>query len=128
MLGKCKLELADKIFEIDLMPIELGSFDVIVGMDWLSKNQARIECADKQIHIPLDGERTLIVQGEKRGTKLNIISSIKAFKHLQNGCEAILAYTMAKKEEKDIKDIPVVRDYPDVFPEELPGLPPVRQV
>ncbi|GKD00300.1 putative reverse transcriptase domain-containing protein [Tanacetum coccineum] len=73
------LTLLNQLFKIDLMPIKLGSFDVIIGMDWLSKYHARIICDEKVIHIPINGE-TLIIR-----------------------CDQI-------------------------FPEDLPSLPPIRQV
>ncbi|GJS27525.1 putative reverse transcriptase domain-containing protein [Tanacetum coccineum] len=96
----CTLILLNQPFEIDLMPIKLGSFDVVIGMDWLSKYHARIICDEKVVHIPIDGE-TLIIR----------------------------AQVMEKKsDEKRLEDIPVVREFPEVFPEDLPGLPPVRQV
>ncbi|GJW91496.1 putative reverse transcriptase domain-containing protein [Tanacetum coccineum] len=76
----CTLILLNQPFEIDLMPIKLGSFDVVIGMDWLSKYHARILCDEK------------------------------------------------KSDEKRLDDIPVVREFLGVFPEDLPGLPPVRQV
>ncbi|GJT08590.1 putative reverse transcriptase domain-containing protein [Tanacetum coccineum] len=95
----CTLILLNQPFEIDLMPIKLGSFDVVIGMDWLSKYHARIICDEKVIHIPIDGE-TLIIR----------------------------AQVMEKKsDEKRLEDIPVVREFLEVFPEDLPGLPPVRQ-
>ncbi|GJX21828.1 putative reverse transcriptase domain-containing protein [Tanacetum coccineum] len=77
-------------FNIDLMPVELGSLDVIIGMDWLAKYQAVIVCAEKIIRIPW-GKETLI-------------------------------------EEKRLKDVPIVRDFPEVFPKDLSGLPLTRQV
>ncbi|GKA12952.1 putative reverse transcriptase domain-containing protein [Tanacetum coccineum] len=96
----CTLILLNQPFEIDLMPIKLGSFDVVIGMDWLSKYHARIICDEKFVHIPIDG-KTLIIR----------------------------AQVMEKKsDEKRLEDIPVVREFPEVFPEDLPGLPPVRQV
>ncbi|GJZ22465.1 putative reverse transcriptase domain-containing protein [Tanacetum coccineum] len=58
----CTLILLNQPFEIDLMPIKLSSFDVVIGMDWLSKYHARIICDEKVIHIPIDGE-TLIIRG-----------------------------------------------------------------
>nr|GEW21893.1 reverse transcriptase domain-containing protein [Tanacetum cinerariifolium] len=60
LLG-CTLTLLNQPFEIHLMPIKLGSFDVIIGMDWLSKYHAKINCDEKVVHIPIDGE-TLIIQ------------------------------------------------------------------
>ncbi|GKD43412.1 putative reverse transcriptase domain-containing protein [Tanacetum coccineum] len=58
----CTMILSNQPFEIDLMPIKLGSFDVVIGMDWLSKYHARIICDEKVVHIPIDGE-TLVVRG-----------------------------------------------------------------
>ncbi|GJX95435.1 putative reverse transcriptase domain-containing protein [Tanacetum coccineum] len=96
----CTLILLNQPFEIDLMPIKLGSFDVVIGMDWLSKYHAKILCDEKVVHIPIDGE-TLIIQ----------------------------AQVMEKKsDERRLEDIPVVREFTEVFPEDLAGLPPVRQV
>ncbi|GKB07236.1 reverse transcriptase domain-containing protein, partial [Tanacetum coccineum] len=57
----CTLILLNQPFKIDLMPIKLGSFDVVIGMDWLSKYHARIICDEKVVHIPIDGE-TLIIR------------------------------------------------------------------
>ncbi|GKB92547.1 putative reverse transcriptase domain-containing protein [Tanacetum coccineum] len=82
------------------MTIKLGSFDIIIGIDWLSKYHARIICDEKVVHVPIDGE-TLIIQ----------------------------AQVMKKKsDEKRLEDIPVVREFLEVFPEDLPGLPLVHQV
>ncbi|GKD56543.1 hypothetical protein Tco_1289930 [Tanacetum coccineum] len=78
------------------MTIKLGSFDVVIGIDWLSKYHARVICDEKVVHIPIDGE-TLIIREKK-------------------------------SDEKRLEDIPVVREFSEVFPEDLPGLPPVRQV
>ncbi|GJW79402.1 reverse transcriptase domain-containing protein [Tanacetum coccineum] len=61
----CTLILINQPFKIDLMPVKLSSFNVAIGMDWLSKYQARIICDEKVIHIPIDGE-TLIIRGDRR--------------------------------------------------------------
>ncbi|GKG27473.1 hypothetical protein Tco_0403176, partial [Tanacetum coccineum] len=80
---------------------------------------------------------TLIVHGDRsnRGneTRLNIISCTKTQKYLLKGCPIFLAHATMKKaedksEEKRLEDVPIVQDFPDVFPEELSGLPPTRQV
>ncbi|GJT84895.1 reverse transcriptase domain-containing protein [Tanacetum coccineum] len=70
------LILLNQPFKIDLMPIKLGSFDVVIGMDWLSKYHARIICDEKVIYILIDGE-TLIIQGDRSKTQLSLISCIK---------------------------------------------------
>ncbi|GJX70906.1 putative reverse transcriptase domain-containing protein [Tanacetum coccineum] len=92
------LTLLNQPFEIDLMPIKLGSFDVVIGMDWLSKYHARIICDEKVIHIPINGETLIIRVMEK------------------------------KSDEKRLEDIKVVREFLEVLPEDLHGLPPVRKV
>ena len=76
------MNLLDQPFSIDLMSIELGSFDVIVGMDWLSKHRASIVCGERIVHIPLEDE-TLIVRGDRSGTRLSIVSCIKTMKYIK---------------------------------------------
>ncbi|GJY51052.1 putative reverse transcriptase domain-containing protein [Tanacetum coccineum] len=92
-----------------LIPLSRGSFDVIVGMDWLSKRKFVIVCYETVVRIPLEGDEILRVHGERIW---------KAAKALMN----------AKEDEPRISDIPVVRGFTDVFPEDLSGLPPQRQV
>ncbi|GKA19327.1 putative reverse transcriptase domain-containing protein [Tanacetum coccineum] len=71
IIHDCKLELGNSLFTIDLIPLGHGSFDVIVGMDWLSKNKAKIVCHEKVVRIPLEGGEIHCVQGERTlgGTK-----------------------------------------------------------
>ncbi|GKD80037.1 hypothetical protein Tco_1342658 [Tanacetum coccineum] len=93
----CTLTLLNQPFEIDLMLIKLGSFDVVIGMDWLSKYPSKNNCELKR--------------------------------YISRGCQVFVAQVMKKKpDEKRLEDIPVIREFPEVFPKDLPGLPPVRQV
>ncbi|XP_071687687.1 uncharacterized protein [Rutidosis leptorrhynchoides] len=125
---ECNLTLANKTFKVDLMPVELGSFDVVLGMDWLSPMKVGIQCFDTTINIPLETGEILVIQGDKGGSKLNLISCIKTRKYLMKGCQAILAHIKeVKPDERRIEDVPVVKDFPEVFPDELLGLPPQRQ-
>ncbi|GJY29246.1 putative reverse transcriptase domain-containing protein [Tanacetum coccineum] len=105
----CKLELGSSLFTIDLIPLGHGSFDVIVGMDWLSHNKAVIVCHEKVVEIPLVDGEILRVHGER------VEESTKALKN-------------AKVDEPKISDISVVREFVEVFPDDLKGLPPQRQV
>ncbi|GJV22565.1 putative reverse transcriptase domain-containing protein [Tanacetum coccineum] len=132
----CTLNYLNHPFNIDLMPVELGSLNVIIGMDWLAKYQAVIICAEKIICIPW-GNETLIVRGDESDqgneTRLNIISFTKTQKHMLKGCPIFLAHvttkeTEDKSEKKRLEDVPIVQNFPEVFPEDLPGLPPTRQV
>ncbi|GJR57888.1 putative reverse transcriptase domain-containing protein [Tanacetum coccineum] len=132
----CTLNFLDHPFNIDLMPVELGSFDVIIGMDWLRKYHAVIVCDEKLVQVPY-GNETLTFCGNEssngRESRLTVISCSKAQEYMAKGCQVFLAQISAKKEEdkserKQIEDVPIVRDFPEVFPEDLPGLPPTRPV
>ncbi|GKF31352.1 putative reverse transcriptase domain-containing protein [Tanacetum coccineum] len=99
ILRGCTLGLLGHSFDIDLMPVELGSFDVIIGMDWLAKSKS----------------------------KLNIISCTKTQKYLQKGCQVYLAQVTYKKiedksKEKLLEDVPIVQEFLEVFLEDFPGL------
>ncbi|GJY09867.1 putative reverse transcriptase domain-containing protein [Tanacetum coccineum] len=121
-------------FNIDLMPVELGSFDVIIGMDWLRRCHAVIVCDEKLVRVPY-GNETLIFRGNEsnngRESRLAIISCSKAQEYMAKGCQIFLAHISTKKEGdkskgKQLNDVPIVRDFPEVFPEDLPGLPLAR--
>ncbi|GJX50805.1 putative reverse transcriptase domain-containing protein [Tanacetum coccineum] len=132
----CTLNFLNHPFNIDLMPVELGSFDVIIGMDWLEKYDVVIVCAEKIVRIPF-GDEILIVRGDgssnEHGTRLNIISCTKAQEYLTKGCHVFLANITATKDKdkskgKRLKDVPVVQEFHEVFSEDLSGIPPTRQV
>nr|GEV79325.1 putative reverse transcriptase domain-containing protein [Tanacetum cinerariifolium] len=136
ILRGCTLNFLNHPFNIDLMPIELGSFDAIIGMDWLAKYRAVIVCAEKIVRI-FWGNEILIVHndGSDRGneTRLNIISCTKTQKYMLKGCHFFLAHIITKEtedksEKKRLKNVPIVRNFLEVFPEDFPGLPPTRQV
>ncbi|GKF98675.1 hypothetical protein Tco_0297458, partial [Tanacetum coccineum] len=113
---------------IDLMPIELGTFDVIIGMHWLVALNAVIICGKKEVHIPVKNQ-TLVVKGDSNSSRLKVISCIKAIKYIERGCHLFLAHvTKKEKSKKLLEDVPVICDFPEVFPDDLPGLPPPRQV
>ncbi|GJU27095.1 putative reverse transcriptase domain-containing protein [Tanacetum coccineum] len=108
----------------------------IIGMDWLAKYQAVIMCAEKIVRIPWKN-KTLIIHGDgsTQGnvTRLNIISCTKTQKYIEKGFPIFLAHVTTKviedkSEKKRLEDVPIVQDFPEVFPEDLPGLPPTRQV
>nr|GEX23352.1 putative reverse transcriptase domain-containing protein [Tanacetum cinerariifolium] len=116
------------IFEIDLMLIELGTFDVIIGRDWLVKHDAVIVCGEKVVRIPY-GNKMLIVESDKGVSRLKAISCIKAHKYVERGCHLFLVHVTEKKsKEKRLEDVPVIRDFPKMFPKEFPRLLPPRQV
>ncbi|GJY93535.1 putative reverse transcriptase domain-containing protein [Tanacetum coccineum] len=128
VLKGCTLNLVNHLFEIDLMPIELGTFDVIIGMDWLVKHDVVIVCGEKVVRIPYVN-KTLTVKSNKGMPRLKVISCIKPRKYIERGCHLFLAHVTKKKpKEKRLEDVPIIHNFPKVFPDDLPRLPPSRQV
>nr|GFB74272.1 hypothetical protein [Tanacetum cinerariifolium] len=136
ILRGCMLNLLNHSFNIDLIPVELGSFDAIIRMDWLAKYQAIIVCAEKIFSIPW-GNETLIIHGDSsnRGnaTRLSIISCSKIEKYVKKGFPIFLEHITTKEvedksEKKRLEDVPIVRDFPEVIPEDLLGLPPIQPI
>nr|GEV02978.1 putative reverse transcriptase domain-containing protein [Tanacetum cinerariifolium] len=132
----CTLNFLGHPFNIDLMPVKLGSFDVIIGMDWLRRCYVVIVCDEKLVQIPY-GNETLTFRGNEsnngRESRWTVISCLRAQEYMAKGCQVLLAQITAKKEEdksegKQLKDVPVVWDYPEVFPNDLSGLPPAQPV
>ncbi|GJY48245.1 putative reverse transcriptase domain-containing protein, partial [Tanacetum coccineum] len=132
----CTLNFLNHPFNIDLMLVELGSFDVIIGIDWLRRCHAMIVCDEKLVRVPY-GNETLTFHGNEsndgRESRLTIISCSKAQDYMAKGCQIFLAQISAKKEEdrsegKQLKEVPIILDFPEVFPEDLPGLPLARPV
>ncbi|GJS71962.1 putative reverse transcriptase domain-containing protein [Tanacetum coccineum] len=130
----CTLNFLKHPFNIDLMLVELGSFDVIIGMDWLRRCHTMIVCDEKLVRIPY-GNETLISHGNESNndieSRLTIISCSKAQEYMAKGCQIFLAQISTKKDEyksegKQLKDVPIVRDFPKVFLEEVPGLSPAQ--
>ncbi|GKB79728.1 putative reverse transcriptase domain-containing protein, partial [Tanacetum coccineum] len=108
VLRGCTLGLLGHPFNIDLMLVELGSFDVIIRMDWLANHHAVIVCDEKIMRIPY-GDEVLIVQSD-RGSKGEKSKKPKT------------------SQSKQLEDVPTVWDFLEVFPEDFPGLLPTRQV
>ncbi|GJZ89675.1 putative reverse transcriptase domain-containing protein [Tanacetum coccineum] len=136
LIRGCTLNFLNHPFNIDLMPIEMGSFDVIIGMDWLAKYHDVIVCDEKLVRVPF-GDKILIFHGDGSNSghesRLNIISCTKTQKYLLKGCSIFLAHVTTKKaedklKEKRLEDVPIVQDFPEVFLEDFLGILPTRQV
>ncbi|KAI3723553.1 hypothetical protein L2E82_35208 [Cichorium intybus] len=129
VIQDCTFDFCGHKFSVNLVPMELGSFDIIVGMDWLSQNHAEIVCYEKFIRIPLADGQSLRIYGETRSKKLSLMSCTQARSYLRKEYMAFLAHVVETKvKEKKIEDIPIVRDFPDIFPDDVSGLPPVREL
>ncbi|XP_071709325.1 uncharacterized protein [Rutidosis leptorrhynchoides] len=123
------IEIDGNEFPITCLVMPIPSFDIVLVMDWLGRHKASIKCDKKIIHFPLaDGTRA-VAQGDRSGFNYPLILMMKAKKSLAKGCDSFLAYVIdGKKEKKSVFDISIVAEFPEVFPDELLGLPPVREV
>nr|GEU83699.1 putative reverse transcriptase domain-containing protein [Tanacetum cinerariifolium] len=123
LIRGCTLNFLNHPFNIDLMPVEMGSFDVIIGMDWLVKYHAIIVCVEKLVRVPFDDE-ILIFHGDGSNngheSRLNIISCTKTQRYLLKGCLIFLAHVTTKKaedksKEKRLEDIEcLLKDRPEI--------------
>ncbi|GJY71454.1 putative reverse transcriptase domain-containing protein [Tanacetum coccineum] len=128
ILGGCALNLVNHLIKIDLMPIELGTFDVIIGMDWLVLHDAVIVCGKKEVHVSLK-KRTLVVKGDDGVSRLKVVSCMKVRKYVDRGSYLFVAQVIEKElAERRLENMLVICEFPDVFLEDFPGLPPSRQV
>ncbi|KAL0539845.1 hypothetical protein IC582_024066 [Cucumis melo] len=125
----CQIEIAGHVIEVTLLVLDMLDFDVILGMDWLAANHASIDCSRKEVTFNPPSMASFKFKGGGSRSLPQVISAIKASKLLSQGTWGILASVVDTREvDVSLSSEPVVRDYPDVFPEELPGLPPHREV
>ncbi|XP_052478448.1 uncharacterized protein LOC128033985 [Gossypium raimondii] len=114
------LEVQGAVFQADLMELPFWEFDMILGMDWLVKNHFSLDCATKRVVLITEGGNIVVI-GERRNYLANMNSTLVAEKLVRKGCDAYLAYvSVFAAWDSTIKDFITVRDFLDVFPEELP--------
>ncbi|GKD98130.1 putative reverse transcriptase domain-containing protein, partial [Tanacetum coccineum] len=107
---------------------ELGTFDIVIGMDWLVELDAVIVCGKKKVHIPVKN-KVLVVKGNEGVSRLKVISCIKVRKYVEKGSQLFLAHMTEKEPSKRrLEDVSVVCEFLEVFHDDLPRLPPPRQV
>ncbi|KAL0546071.1 hypothetical protein IC582_015976 [Cucumis melo] len=125
----CQIEIAGHVIEVTLIVRDMLDFDVILGMDWLAANHASIDCSRKEVTFNPPSMASFKFKGGGSKSLPQVISAIRASKLLSQDTWGILASVVDTREaDVSLSSEPVVRDYPDVFPEELPGLPPHREV
>jgi hypothetical protein len=125
----CDVSVGDQCLPADLIVLGITDFDVVLGMDWLEQNYANIDCRSKMVTFAIPGLPRFCFYGDRNGRDIPMISALHACRLMQQGCEGYLAYLLNPSgSASSLGDIPVVSEYPDVFPEELPGLPPEREI
>ncbi|KAL4388247.1 hypothetical protein GQ457_09G020500 [Hibiscus cannabinus] len=126
---RCPLEVEGEVFPVDLMELPFGLFNLILGMDWLTEHQAKLDCSTRKATLKIVSGKEVVLTGTRRDFMTNVISVLAARKKIEKGCEAFLAFILdAKKVDPGLSDIQTIQDFPEVFPEELPSVLPHHDV
>ncbi|KAL0411911.1 UNVERIFIED_CONTAM: Retrovirus-related Pol polyprotein from transposon [Sesamum latifolium] len=129
VVRSCPVVVEGVTLYADLVVINLKEFDVILGMDWLASNHAVVDCQTKEVAVEINGQMKTVIVGERKVIPNCLISVVTAFNLIKEGCEAYLASVHDEtKVSPGVLEVSVVREFSDVFSEELPGLPPHREV
>ena len=121
----CPIKIREYEFPRDLIELSFREFDVILRMDWLSRNQVVVDCIMKRVTLRTPSGEEVTFIGERLNHLSYVISDATTRTMVRKGCESNLAYVIdTKKEEPSLSDIPTIFYNLDVFPEGLPGLPP----
>ncbi|KAA0042309.1 reverse transcriptase [Cucumis melo var. makuwa] len=129
VLRNCEVLVEGISLLVDLLPLELQRLDVILGMDFLFAHYASMDCHRKEVVFRKPGFAEVVFRGMRKAVSRSLISVLKAEKLLRKGCTAFLAHIVVVQREKlKPEDVPVVKEFLDVFPDDLSGLPPDREI
>ena len=125
----CPIRIREYEFPGDLIELSFREFDVILGMDWMSRHQVVVDFRMKRVTLRTPSGEEVTFIDERSNHLSNVTSATTARTMVRKGCESYLEYVIdTKKAEPSLSNIPTVSDYPDVFSKELPGLPPQREI
>ncbi|XP_027156049.1 uncharacterized protein LOC113756613 [Coffea eugenioides] len=115
--------------KVDLIGLAIKGYDMILGMDWLTHYNAQLNCKTKIVELCIPGEATLKLDVRGRLTSSALILGIRVRKMLSKGVQGYMTFLINTLSDKvRLEDMPVVKEFPDVFSEELESLPPEREI
>ena len=124
-----RLVIQNKDFLAYLIVLGIHDFDIVLGMDWLSKHRATLDCYKKEVRLVRPEEPGVIFRGIRREIAPSLINAMTASKMLRKGCQGYLAFVVDMRQEGTrLEDIPIVNEFLDVFPDDISGLPPDREI
>ncbi|XP_071912237.1 uncharacterized protein [Coffea arabica] len=125
----CEIWVGERKLLADLIGLAIKWYDVILGMDWLTRYNAQINCKTKIVELCIQGEATLKLDVRDRLASSALISGIRVRKMLSKGAQGYLDFLINTLSDKvNLENMHVVKEYPDVFSEELESLPPKREI
>ena len=129
VVGDSRFVIKGQEFPMDLVALDMRDFDVVLGMDWLSRHRAILDCYKKKVKLHRPEKLEVNFRGIRRELSSSMISAMAAQRMLRKGCQGYLDYVVEiGKEGTLVDEIPVVREFLDVFPDDIAGLPPDREV
>ncbi|KAJ4820047.1 polyprotein [Rhynchospora pubera] len=125
----CRIQIAGRTLPANLVVLDMQDFDILLGLDWLTTYHAVVDCKNHSVRFGKSDTEPFVLKDRKPGTSIPITSALQA-KHLMlSGDEVILASVVSTDLPiSNLEAVPIAREYPDVFPKELPGLPPKREI
>eukprot|EP00253_Pinus_taeda_P008538 PITA_08538 len=130
-VNNCSFTIADQPVTADLNVLPLGSYDILIGMDWLEKHWSLVDCKTKVIYYRDQQGNRKEMQGIKQPVQVRPITANQLIKCIRKGCQVYaiqVGYADSKDKSTSLNNIPVIQEFTNVFPEEIPGLPPRRNI
>jgi hypothetical protein len=126
----CQLMLGEFPTQVTLNVLPLGSYDLLISMDWLATHKAKLDCYYKTLECVSEEGKRITLQGIQKTVSVRQISALQMRKYCQKGCPlyAIRVLKTIEGAKPSPDDHPILREYRDVFPEEVPSLPPKRDI
>eukprot|EP00253_Pinus_taeda_P002305 PITA_02305 len=130
-VNDCSFTIADQPVTADLNALPLGSYDILISMDWLEKHWSLVDCKTKIIYYRYQQGNRKEMQGIKRPVQVRPITANQLIKCIRKGCQVYaiqVGYANSKDKSASLNNIPIIREFTDVFPKEIPGLRPRRNI
>ena len=125
----CVVQVADRELLANLTLLEIRDFDIIFGMDWLATHYAIVDCHRKNVIFQVPGEIEFCFVGGGAYTSPRVISALQARHMLKKWCKGYLAIVRDTQQgELKLEEIPIVKEFPNVFLVDLPRLPPDKEI
>jgi hypothetical protein len=127
-VDNCPVDLGVCTTKLKVYITALGTYDLIIGMDWLEAHRAMVDCFAKRVLCVDDEGRPVEIHGVRRKVSLRFISTMKVKRCMRQGCRLYVVEAMSERKGPSLDQYPVLPEFKDVFPNELPGLPPEREL
>jgi hypothetical protein len=123
----CRINLGDFVTKVNIYVMILGSYDIMISLEWLESHDVILNCKTKWLILTDDMVQSRVIVGRNQGVSLRFISSLQLQKSMHKGCKLYTILALNEKgDAKGLENLLVVSEFSDVFREELPGLPPKR--